>query len=129
LGQGAQLRVLSAGERGALFLLAWQNFRALLPIGVNYEELEALGYGREIGPVTALLLADHGYAPSNPPEWIANLRPQVVLLSVASGNREGLPSPETLQASRGYTLLRTDQNEWIELTTDGEQMWVEVESQ
>jgi hypothetical protein len=27
----------------------------------------------------------------------------------------------------GYTLLRTDRNGWIELSTDGEQMWVEVE--
>ena len=27
----------------------------------------------------------------------------------------------------GYTLLRTDQNGWIELATDGEQLWVEVE--
>ena len=127
LGQGAQLRVLSAGERGAVFLLAWQNFRALLPVGANFDELEALGYGRGIGPVTALLLADGGYAPSNPPQWIANLRPQVVLLSVAAGNREGLPSPETLQTIQGYTLLRTDQNGWIELTTDGEQLWVEAE--
>jgi hypothetical protein len=27
----------------------------------------------------------------------------------------------------GYTLLRTDRIGWIELTTDGQQMWVEVE--
>ena len=44
-----------------------------------------------------------------------------------AGDREGLPSPETLEALEGYTLLRTDRNGWIELTTDGEQMWVEVE--
>jgi hypothetical protein len=28
---------------------------------------------------------------------------------------------------QGYSLLRTDQNGWIELTTDGEQMWMGVE--
>jgi beta-lactamase superfamily II metal-dependent hydrolase len=38
-----------------------------------------------------------------------------------------LPSPETLDAVQGYTLLRTDRNGWIEVTTDGERMWVEVE--
>jgi hypothetical protein len=27
----------------------------------------------------------------------------------------------------GYTLLTTDRNGWIEITTGGEQMWVEVE--
>jgi hypothetical protein len=28
---------------------------------------------------------------------------------------------------QGYAVLRTDRNGWIELSTDGEQMWVEVE--
>ena len=34
-----------------------------------------------------LLLAEGGYAPANPPQWIARLRPEVVLLSVAVGDR------------------------------------------
>jgi hypothetical protein len=42
-------------------------------------------------------------------------------------DRNDLPSFETLEVLQGYTLLRTDRNGWIELTTDGEQMWVEVE--
>jgi hypothetical protein len=33
-----------------------------------------------------------------------------------------------IEALDGYTLLRTDRNGWIHLTTDGEQMWVEVEN-
>ena len=37
----------------------------------------------------------------------------------------GLPDLEGLEAIEGYNLLRTDQNGWIELTTDGEQLWVE----
>ncbi len=77
--------------------------------------------------MTALLLADCGYAPVNPPEWIAKLQPQVVLLSVGAGDPDGRPSPETLEAVSDYSLLRTDRNGWIELSTDGERMWVEVE--
>jgi beta-lactamase superfamily II metal-dependent hydrolase len=50
-----------------------------------------------------------------------------ILLSVVPGDRRNLPDPETLQAVQGYTLLRTDLNGRIELSTDGEQMWVEVE--
>jgi competence protein ComEC len=126
LGEGAQLKVLTAGERGAILLLEWERFRALLPLGADFNDLEALVQGRAFGPVSALLLADNGYAPLNPPAWIANLRPQVVLLSTTPGDRDGLPSPETLESVKGYTLLRTDMNGWIELTTDGEQMWVEV---
>lgn len=56
------------------------------------------------------LLAEGGYAPLNPPEWIRRLNPQVVLLSVAPGDRQGLPSPETQEAVRSYNLLRTDRN-------------------
>ena len=66
--------------------------------------------------------------PPNLPEQIDKLHPQVVLLIVAVGDREGRPDPETLQAVHGFTLLRTYQNGWIELSTDGEQMWVEAES-
>jgi beta-lactamase superfamily II metal-dependent hydrolase len=53
---------------------------------------------------------------------IANLRPQVVLVSVSADDLQDLPSPETLGALQGYTVLRTDRNGWIELSTDGEQM-------
>jgi beta-lactamase superfamily II metal-dependent hydrolase len=77
--------------------------------------------------VNALLLTESGYAPANPPEWIDKLHPLMVLLKIAPDDREGLPSPETLEALRGYNLLRMDQNGWIQLTTDGEHMWVQAE--
>jgi beta-lactamase superfamily II metal-dependent hydrolase len=59
----------------------------------------------DLGPVSALLLADGGYAPVNPPQWIDELHPQVVFLSVAVGDRRGLPDPETLEAVEGYNLF------------------------
>lgn len=74
-----------------------------------------------------LLLVDCGYGLANPLEWIDNLQPQLVLLSVAAGDALDLPSPETLEVLQGYSLLRTDLSWWIHLSTDGEQMWVEVE--
>jgi competence protein ComEC len=126
LGSGATLKVLTSGKRGAILLLEWQRFRALLPLGAQFEDLDSLAMGRNVGNLSTLLLADHGYAPLNPSEWIANLHPQVILLSVAAGNRSGLPSPETLQTIAGYPLLRTDQNGWIHLSTDGENLWSEV---
>ena len=127
LGQGARLQVLAAGPRGAVLLLKWRSFRLLLPVGIDFDMLEKLQADPSLAPVTALLLAESGYAPANPPEWIEKLRPQVVLLSVAAGDRDGRPSPETLESVKDYTLLRTDRDGWIELVTDGEQMRVEVE--
>ena len=127
LGQGAALEVLAVGNRGATLLLSWDDFRMLLPLGIDFEGMEQLGMGEEVGPVSALMLAESGYAPINPPQWFANLRPQVVLLSVEAGNGDGLPSTETLTTLQDYTVLRTDRHGWIHITTDGEQMWLEVE--
>jgi competence protein ComEC len=127
LGEGAVLHVLAVGKRGAVLLLEWENFRALLPIGLDFDLIDGLMDGDDLREVTALLLGESGYAPVNPPEWIDWIRPQIVLLSVDAGDHEGLPSPETLEAIEGYSLLRTDQNGWIELSTDGEQLWVEAE--
>ena len=93
------------------------------------ELLKDLHGDPSLGPVTALLLADYGASQLNPPEWIAKLRPQVVLLSVDANDRQNQPDAATLQTLEGYSLLRTDLNGWIELSTDGEQMWVEVEKE
>ena len=91
LGSGAQLEVLAVGKRGAVLLLEWKSFRLLLPIGLDFDSLEALQEDHRLVPVTALLLADSGYAPLNPPEWIQRWQPQVVLLSVAAGDKLGSP--------------------------------------
>lgn len=127
LGQGASLQALQVGRRGAVLLLQWNRFRLLLPNGLDLAELEDLQSNAKIGPVSALLLANSGYAPLNPPAWISTLRPNLVLLSVAADDTNGLPDPETLQAVQGYPLLRTDQNGWIELVTDGQNLWVTAE--
>lgn len=127
LGNGATLRVLTVSQRGAVLLLEWGNFRALLPSGLDFDAMDSLQTGRALGPVNVLLLAESGLPALAPPAWITNLNPNLILLSVEPGNREGLPSPETLGVIEGYNFLRTDLNGWIEVTTDGERMWVEVE--
>ena len=127
LGDGATLRVLAVTKRGAVFILEWQNFRALLPIGIDFDSMAWLQKRGSSPEITVLLLSDSGYAPVNPPSWIAYLKPSLILLSVGGGNSRDLPDTETLEAIEGYNLLRTDVNGWIHLATDGEQMWVEVE--
>ncbi len=127
LGEGASLEVVAVTRRGAVFLLEWKNFRALLPVGMDFESQEALLRDPRLRPVTALLLAEGGFATLNSPEWIAHFQPQLALLSVEAGNAQGLPHPETLAALGEIPLLRTDMNGWIEVSTDGERLWVEVE--
>jgi len=123
LGDGATLKVLTSGKQGAILMLSWKDFRALLPLGANAEDLDNLN----IGEVDILFLADQGYAPLTPPGWIAMIRPRLALLSVAADDRSGRPDIETLDALAGHSLLRSDQNGWVEITTDGEQMWTMVE--
>jgi competence protein ComEC len=113
LGEGASLKILESGKRGAVLLLEWERFRVLLPIGLDFDLLTDLVSRQHLKGITALLLAESGYAPVNPAVWIDSMEPQVVLLSVAAGDREVLPSPETLEAVQEYNLLRSDQNGWI----------------
>ncbi len=127
LGKGATLKVLSISSRGMILLVEWNNFRALLPIGENFDTLEQLEHGKTVDPVTVLSTALSGYAPLTPPDWVENLNPRLVILSVAPGDKDGLPDQATLEALADRSVLRTDRNGWIEITTDGSQLWVEVE--
>ncbi len=127
LGDGAFIEVQAVGPRGSVLLIQWKDFRALLPIGVSADTLESLEYGNAIGPVDVLLLADSGYAAVNSVDWVQNLNPKLIVLSVAAGDPNGLPDQVALDSAGGYNLLRTDRNGWISIITDGTQMRVEVE--
>ena len=127
LGDGATIKVLTTGPRGAILLVEWDKFRALLPVGMSFEALDELRAGADIGPVSVLSLADSGYAVSNPPEWINNLNPELAVLDVSAADENGMPDTEVLDLLKDYDLLRTDKNGWIDVATDGRQMWVNVE--
>jgi competence protein ComEC len=129
LGSGVLMRALAVTPRGAVLLVEWGGFKALLPVGMNFDAMQDLEQGALIGNVTALLLADAGYAPLNTPAWLENLRPQVVILDVAAGDPDGLPDQAVLDSLAGTTILRTDRNGWIDLSTDGKNLVVEVEKE
>ncbi|MBV6396052.1 MAG: hypothetical protein HFACDABA_01640 [Anaerolineales bacterium] len=127
LGGGATLTVVTSNPRGAILLIEYEGFRALLPIGMDFDSLTELGFGAELEPVNLLLLADSGLGHLNPEEWIARLDPQLVVLSVAADDFNNLPDESVLETVGGRTLLRTDVNGWIEIVTDGTQVWVEAQ--
>lgn len=127
LGEGAVLRVFSVSPRGAVLGIEWGNFKVILPIGVRYDTFEELENGTRLGPVTALLLAESGYSPSNPPDWLRNIQPEMYILSVAAGDFDGRPSPDLLETLKDANILRTDSMGWITLSTNGQQVWVSAE--
>ena len=129
LGQGAFLEIIGLDDYGASLGLVWNGFRALLPVGLSKGTLDGFLSDPGLAQVPVVLLADRGRDWLNPPEWIEKLQPQLLLLSAAAGDYDGLPTEETLQRLQGFTLLRTDLNGWIHISTDGKKMWVEVEKE
>jgi len=127
LGDGVKITVLAESRRGGTLLIEYKNFRSLFPYGISEEYREEIRMGRDIGNVTLLMAADNGYQSSNPSEWIRNLNPQILFLSVGIKDSQGLPDRGLIDRLAGYSLLRTDQHGSIHITTDGKQIWVYVD--
>jgi competence protein ComEC len=124
LGQGAQIEVIASGRRGAVLLVRWGAFRALLPIGMDAEMLESLQKDPRLRSLSVFSLPNSGYPALLSQAWLEQLAPELVVLSVAADDPYGNPTPEVLKMLRPYSLLRTDLAGWIEVSTDGKQMWV-----
>ncbi|MGD8554136.1 MAG: ComEC/Rec2 family competence protein [Anaerolineales bacterium] len=129
LGEDLRLEVVAMGEHGAVLLLSYQGLRMILAPGADPDLIQELVGDNTIGPVTALLLPDGGYAAVNPSNWLTLMHPRLALISVQAGNQRGLPSWQVLQDLRGISTLRTDLHGWIELICDGQRLWVQVEHQ
>jgi len=76
---------------------------------------------------TVLKVAHHGSATSSAPAFLAAVEPLTAVVSVGRDNSYGLPSPETLGRLEPRPVFRTDVNGDIEISTDGEKLWIEVE--
>jgi competence protein ComEC len=68
-----------------------------------------------------LKVGHHGSAYSSTPAFLAAVHPEYALISVGRHNLFGHPSPSTIAALRdaGASIVRTDQNGAISVTTDG----------
>ena len=120
LGQGARLTVLGSGTRGATLLLEWDDFSALLPLGMDFDQLDAL-LASKIPPVDLLVLPDSGYPPLNPPALFLTLAPGVIWIAGDTQLGEDAVLPI------GLTILRADQHGWLNVATDGQSMWFRSE--
>jgi competence protein ComEC len=73
-----------------------------------------------------LKVAHHGSAGSTSAAFLAAVEPLTAVISVGEDNRYGLPSPETLDRLGSRPVFRTDRNGDVEMSTDGERLWVRV---
>ena len=75
---------------------------------------------------TVLKVGHHGSRHSTSSEFLVAVDPQVAVISVGEGNTFGHPSDETLARLNGVQVYRTDEQETISFSTDGERLWVKT---
>lgn len=76
---------------------------------------------------TVLKVGHHGSAASTSAAFLAQVAPQVAVISVGAENRFGHPSPEVLERLAGARVLRTDEHGRIEVISDGQKLSVRRE--
>ena len=122
LGDGARLNVIEADTSGTLLMLERRSFRALLPFPAANAPLATI----TSAPPTAVnvLLAGHGESTRNPPAWLSGLQPQLILASLDPSGPQPQIEAQVQAALNGYPLLTSLDHGWIEVSSDGDKMWV-----
>jgi competence protein ComEC len=110
---------LDLNEDSDVLLLRYGGFEALLAgdAGLPAERL----LRGQVGDVELLKVGHHGSAGSTGAEWLAELEPEIAVISVGKGNRYRHPSAEALGrlGASGAEVWRTDEVGTVELWTDG----------
>ena len=116
LGGGARLEVLTASTEGMAVLVNCGSFSVLLPGGISPEALGSLDI--QPPPQVLLLGASDVVLPSTQElvDW-SQFQPELVVW-------QGDPR---FQESNSPAWLNLSEHGWVELVSDGEKMWVEVE--
>ncbi len=110
LGGGARLAVEAPGGTPQALRLDCGSFRAFVPLVEVNQKSQPAG-------ASALLVLPPAFLKDTPIEsWRSIYQPQSVLVS-------GL-----LSAPEAPGMLSTGQHGWIQAATDGEQLWIEVQS-
>jgi len=139
LGEGIRLEVLYAGEaslgdtasaidsNAVVLRLVCGNVSVLLASDI-FEETEGYLLDTRFDlSSTVLKVAHHGSDSSSCSEFLAEVNPQVAVISVGGNNTFGHPSPEVVGRLSATHLYRTDQQCTVELITDGKRLWVKTE--
>jgi competence protein ComEC len=113
--------VPAANERSLVVRIRWDGFAALLMADAGFEAERALLDGGDDLRCDVLKAGHHGSAFSTSAEFLAAVRPRLVLASAGGGNTYGFPSPAFLERCRqaGAAVLRTDLDGAVEIRTDG----------
>lgn len=118
LDEEIRLEVLWTGERGAVFWLEWKDFSALLPTGKVEEHWLNLP-----GPPDLILLPDGLKVEDLPLTQVTAWQPAVILLPLSESDQPLHGGHPLAEALSGYPLVDTYSHGWVQIKTDGEQIW------
>ncbi len=114
-------------ENGIVMRLVYGSFSVLLTADIGIPSEQALlAEGAELS-ATVLKVGHHGSKFSSSEAFVEAVNPQWAVIQVGEGNEYGHPHPTALARLKGRTILRTDIHGRIELSSDGRQVWVEIE--
>jgi competence protein ComEC len=114
-------------EDSVVLLVEYGAFRALLTGDAGLPVEQRLR--RRVGPVDLLKAGHHGSRTATGQEWLAELAPAAVVVSVGR-NRYGHPAPPTLAriAAIRAVLWRTDREGTVTVRTDGHRVVIDGRS-
>lgn len=146
LGKGAEIRLgdclltvlhpslplphnaASSNDQSLVVLLQQGRFRLLLTGDAGEAVEKRLLASDQSMDATALKVSHHGAASGTSAALVEAVSPQIAIISVGADNRYGHPASAVIERleEQGVTVLRTDQQGTIALSTDGDRLWVET---
>jgi competence protein ComEC len=135
---GMDISVLAPVERLADRTLTNANLSSII-IKVSFGQFDLLLTGDAENEIQQALLArgsdvdadvlkvpHQGSRDAHLPQFIARVSPLVAIISVGQDNRYGHPHQETVDwyETSGITLLRTDRDGTVHVTSDGQTFWI-----
>lgn len=144
LGNGIEMKVLNPPEslwertsddvdnNGVVLRLTWGQVSFLFTADIREDvEFELIGQRANLRS-TVLKVAHHGSETSTSQQFLAAVDPEVAVICVGEDNPFGHPSPEVVERLTDRlgedNVYRTDEDGTVEFITDGEKLWVKIDS-
>ncbi len=119
MGDAITLEVLWVGDRGSVFWLSSGDFSALLPTGKVEDHWQEVHIAPDL-----ILLPDGIQADQFPLRLVNTWAPSLVLLALDDADLPLTGEHEMVQILTGYPFVTTLDHDWVQVKTDGRQMWV-----
>ncbi len=119
---------LEENERSIVLRFKYGKRSILLTGDLEKNGEDGLVNNGEILRSDVLKVGHHGSRNASSNEFINMVKPSLAVISVGARNHFGLPAPEVLQRlnAAGVTILRTDVDGQITISTDGQNLQIET---